>query len=131
MRLAEIAWNMVTEATLANYFRKTESESPLDIIHKSIDDLDTAVLLAPAQMPSASDLLNPCLEHEKVISKISDEAIVEATKEAYAQSLGDFAMEEDLETCRVPFHSEAIHVLNYRNKLSFIREESWARSMLI
>lgn len=47
MRLAEIAWNMVTEAKLANFFRKTgilpveiylsvitESKSPLDIIKR-------------------------------------------------------------------------------------------------
>ena len=69
----------------------TESENPLDVTQESKennDDLDTVGLLAPAQGPSASDLLNLCLEHGNFISTIGNETIVEAGKEALAKTLG-------------------------------------------
>lgn len=96
MRLTEIGWNTVPEATLANCIRKigilpdetyssaiTESESPLDFIKESIEGLDTLGLLALTQRSSASDLLNPCYEHDNIISATTDEAIVRVFKEAH------------------------------------------------
>ena len=73
--------------------------------------------------------MNPCHEHENAISTISDEAIVEAVKEAHVQSVGDSAMEEDTKPCRVPSHGEAIRVLDCLNDFLSVRDDSWARSL--
>lgn len=58
----------------------------------SIEDSKILGLFAPAQKLLASDFLNPCHEHENVISTISKEAIVEAVIEVHVQSFGDSAM---------------------------------------